>query len=191
MGYWRGYLPGVWCKWFAYGPAEATATHYLLLQQNPEWFTFLVPAYPGCPGKKAINVCVCVCVVVCVCVDNEFMLRPSDMVWVDKGSHSCTCHPQVPSTMESAVPVSTPKHIITALWPVLIWNLTEDRRLSWSDWFITHKVVCLLKIVISHKVTLLMCSVLLMRQTATNKMATNAAVHCTFCTVCIYQWNSL
>jgi len=25
--------------------------HHLLLQKNPEWFTFLVPAYPGCPGK--------------------------------------------------------------------------------------------------------------------------------------------
>jgi len=24
--YWRGYLPGARCKWFAYGPAEATAT---------------------------------------------------------------------------------------------------------------------------------------------------------------------
>jgi len=29
--------------------------HHLLLQQNPEWFTFLVPAYPGCPGKKAVK----------------------------------------------------------------------------------------------------------------------------------------
>jgi len=35
--------------------------HHLLLQQNPEWFTLLVPAYPGCPGKKAIKrLCVCV-----------------------------------------------------------------------------------------------------------------------------------
>jgi len=32
MGYWRGYLSGVWCKWFAYGPADAIATHRLLLQ---------------------------------------------------------------------------------------------------------------------------------------------------------------
>jgi len=22
---------------------------------NPEWFTFLMPAYPGCPGKKAVK----------------------------------------------------------------------------------------------------------------------------------------
>jgi len=29
--------------------------HHLLLQKNPEWFTFLVPAYPGCPGKKSLN----------------------------------------------------------------------------------------------------------------------------------------
>ena len=26
--------------------------HHLLLQQNPEWSTFSVLAYPGCPGKK-------------------------------------------------------------------------------------------------------------------------------------------
>jgi len=24
---------------------------HLLLQKNTEWFTFLVPAYPVCPGK--------------------------------------------------------------------------------------------------------------------------------------------
>ena len=36
---------------------------HLLLQQNPEWFILLVPAYPGCPGKKAVKwLCVCVCV---------------------------------------------------------------------------------------------------------------------------------
>ena len=34
----------------------------LLLQQNPEWFILLVPAYPGCPRKRPLNVCVCVCV---------------------------------------------------------------------------------------------------------------------------------
>ena len=39
--------------------------HHRLLQQNPEWFILLVPAYPGCPGKKAAKrLCVCVCVVV-------------------------------------------------------------------------------------------------------------------------------
>jgi len=30
-GCWHGYLSGVSCR-FAYGPADATATHYLLLQ---------------------------------------------------------------------------------------------------------------------------------------------------------------
>ena len=41
---------------------------HLLLQQNPEWFILLVPAYPGCPGKRPLNGCVCVCVCVCVCI---------------------------------------------------------------------------------------------------------------------------
>jgi len=32
------------------------------------YFTFLVPAHPGSPGKRAIKrVCVCVCVCVCMC----------------------------------------------------------------------------------------------------------------------------
>ena len=31
VGCWRGYLSGARCR-FAYGPADATATHYLLLQ---------------------------------------------------------------------------------------------------------------------------------------------------------------
>ena len=31
VGCWRGYLPGATCR-LAYGPADATATHYLLLQ---------------------------------------------------------------------------------------------------------------------------------------------------------------
>ena len=40
---------------------------HLLLQQNPEWFILLVPAYPGCPGKKAVKrLCVCVPGAVCV-----------------------------------------------------------------------------------------------------------------------------
>ena len=35
---------------------------HLLLQQNPQWFILLVPAYPGCPGKKHLNECCCFCV---------------------------------------------------------------------------------------------------------------------------------
>ena len=34
---------------------------HLLLQQNLEWFILLVPAYPGCPRRKAVKrLCVCV-----------------------------------------------------------------------------------------------------------------------------------
>ena len=33
---------------------------HLLHHQNPEWFILLVPAYPCCPGKKAVKrLCVC------------------------------------------------------------------------------------------------------------------------------------
>ena len=45
VGCWGGYLSGARCR-LAYGPADSTATHCLLLQWNPDWFyTFLVPAY--------------------------------------------------------------------------------------------------------------------------------------------------
>jgi len=30
---------------------------HVLLQYNPEWFTFMVRAYPGCPGKRPLNGC--------------------------------------------------------------------------------------------------------------------------------------
>jgi len=36
---WRGYLSGARCR-LAYGPADATATHCLLLQYNADWFYF-------------------------------------------------------------------------------------------------------------------------------------------------------
>jgi len=67
VGCWHGYLPGARCR-LAYGSADATATHCLLLQYNPDFFAFLVPAHlgiPGIPGKRAVKrvyVCVCVCV---------------------------------------------------------------------------------------------------------------------------------
>ena len=36
-------------------PLNPKTPHNLLPQLNPDWFTFLVPAYPGCPGKAAIK----------------------------------------------------------------------------------------------------------------------------------------
>jgi len=38
----------------AYRPADATATPS---SPNPEWLTFLVPAYPGCPRKRPLSGC--------------------------------------------------------------------------------------------------------------------------------------
>ena len=52
---------------FAHGPADATATHYLLLQQMQSGFTFLVPAHLGSTGQNprgtmGHKTVVCVCV---------------------------------------------------------------------------------------------------------------------------------
>jgi len=48
------YLSGVKCKWFTYGPAHATANPQSLALVKS---AFLVPAYPGCPGKRPLNGC--------------------------------------------------------------------------------------------------------------------------------------
>ena len=57
-GCWYCYLSAARCR-LAYRPADATATHCLLLQENPDWFTFLVPAHPDSPGQRAVKrVCV-------------------------------------------------------------------------------------------------------------------------------------
>jgi len=62
VGCWHGYLSGARYK-LVYGPADATATHCLLLHLNPDWFCLLVPAHLGSPRQRAIKrVCVCVCV---------------------------------------------------------------------------------------------------------------------------------
>jgi len=57
---WLGGKKGIWpvkTDLHNNGPIDATATHHLLLQSNWKWFTFLVPAYRGCPGKRPLNGC--------------------------------------------------------------------------------------------------------------------------------------
>jgi len=56
MRCWRDYLSGARYKRYAYGPADADATSiisFFLIIQNG--FTFLVPDYPGCCGKKVVK----------------------------------------------------------------------------------------------------------------------------------------
>ena len=61
VGCWRGYLSGAMCR-FAYGPADATATHCLLLRWNPGWFLpFWYRLTWVVPDKGPLNGCVCSC----------------------------------------------------------------------------------------------------------------------------------
>ena len=58
MRCWRGYLSGARCKWFAYSPAGATTIPSSLASLTPHWFSLLLPAYPGCPGKiGCLSIC--------------------------------------------------------------------------------------------------------------------------------------
>ena len=55
VGCWRGYLSGARCR-LAYSPADATATHCLLLQWNPDWFYLSGSDSPGgSPGQRAVE----------------------------------------------------------------------------------------------------------------------------------------
>jgi len=59
------------CKWFTYGPADATAASSSLVLLKSRGLAFLVPAYPGCPGKRPLNglsVCFAVLTSHLVCV---------------------------------------------------------------------------------------------------------------------------
>jgi len=61
---WHGYLSGARCR-LANGPADATALPLTVscFSKIQIGFTFLVPAHPGSPGKRAVKrVCVYGCV---------------------------------------------------------------------------------------------------------------------------------
>jgi len=51
VGCWCGCLSGARCR-LAYGPADGTATHCLLLQENPDWFYLSGTGLPGYSRKK-------------------------------------------------------------------------------------------------------------------------------------------
>ena len=46
VGCWHGYLSGARCR-LAHGPADATATHCLLLHKNPDWCYLSGTGSPG------------------------------------------------------------------------------------------------------------------------------------------------
>jgi len=49
---WRGYLSAARCKWFTYGPADATATPSSLAPVKSRMVYLSGAAYPSCPVKK-------------------------------------------------------------------------------------------------------------------------------------------
>ena len=64
MRCWCGYLSEARCMLFAYGPADANASQNPIIShliQIQTGFTFLVPDYPGRPGKRPLNGCLSVC----------------------------------------------------------------------------------------------------------------------------------
>ena len=81
VGYWHCYLSGARCR-LAYGPADASATHCLLLHLNPYLFCLLVPAHLGSPRQRAVKrVCVCVIMVMTVWSCEYAFVRFSISEW--------------------------------------------------------------------------------------------------------------
>jgi len=57
--HWHGYLSGTRCKWYVYGPADATVTPSSLAPVKSRMVYPSRPGYLGCRGKEAIKrVCV-------------------------------------------------------------------------------------------------------------------------------------
>jgi len=52
VGYWHGYLSRVRCKWFAYGPADATATLPSVALSNSYWFNLSGAGIPRLFWKR-------------------------------------------------------------------------------------------------------------------------------------------
>jgi len=65
-------MSGARCR-LAYGPADATAT-VSPFSEIQIGFTFLVPAHPASPGKRAVKR-------VCVCRDKGFRLMHQKRLW--------------------------------------------------------------------------------------------------------------
>jgi len=62
MGYWHGYLSRVWCKLFAYGPADATATTSFLASVKSR-IVYLSGASLRVSNEGRINVLLWYCLV--------------------------------------------------------------------------------------------------------------------------------
>ena len=63
VGCWHGCMSGLWSKvQICISPSWCHCHSLPLAPVNPDWFyqngsAFLVPAYPGCPGKQLLNEC--------------------------------------------------------------------------------------------------------------------------------------
>jgi len=55
IGYWRGYMSWVWCKWFAYGPADATATPSSLASVKSRMVYLSGASLPRLSWKKTVK----------------------------------------------------------------------------------------------------------------------------------------
>jgi len=55
MRYWHSYLSGARCKWFAYGPADATATSSSLSPVKSRMVYLSGAGLPRLSWKKAIT----------------------------------------------------------------------------------------------------------------------------------------
>ena len=55
--YWCGYLSGAWCKWFEYGPADATATPSSLAPVKSRLIYLSGAGLPRLSWKKPLNGC--------------------------------------------------------------------------------------------------------------------------------------
>ena len=97
---------------------------HLLLQQNPEWFILLVPAYPGCPGKKAVKrLCDCVCVFCCNLMSSAVFYVQNDAVLAEVDEIQSHMEPVVNDAVHAEV-----DEIWSDMEPVVVLEILDLAR---------------------------------------------------------------
>ena len=91
--YWRGYLSGARCKWFAYGPADATATAWSLAPVKSRMVYLSGAGLPRLSRKKGHWMDVVVVQVTRCCQSNQLHISTRcstllHMLWIHTASIS-------------------------------------------------------------------------------------------------------
>jgi len=113
VGCWHGYLSGARCR-LAYGPADATATHCVLLQENRLVLPFWYRLTQVVPEKGPLNGCVCVWYLLYSACDTCQQLHCSTLCLKRLRSYNFNVHQPTIIIFHRNVACNIPPHLSNA-----------------------------------------------------------------------------